>query len=90
MKPKDNPFRAQRIDSVRYRFLDSDWDFVRLRLHQLAYHAAIVGPEGSGKTTLQLELAEHLRQQGRTICWLRLRRDNRPQHALLVTQFVDA
>ena len=72
MRARDNPFRSERIQSLRYRFLDGAWDGLWTRLESLGFRAAIVGPQGSGKTTLLEELATRLRASGREIRELRL------------------
>ncbi len=78
MRACDNPFRTDRVLGVRYQFTNGDdWDALLARLHDLRYQAAIVGPEGSGKTTLQEDLAARLESQGRSVRWLRLTRENR-------------
>jgi hypothetical protein len=80
---RDNPFRVERVLRVRYRFEQpDDWDHLLQRLADLRWRAAIVGPEGAGKTTLQEDLADRLAAAGRPICWLRLNRENRRTAAL--------
>ncbi len=91
MRACDNPFRSDRVLSVRYRFLNGDdWESILGRLDELQYRAAIVGLEGAGKTTLHEELAERLKSQGQSVCWLRLNRENRHLASRLIEQaFVD-
>lgn len=75
MRARDNPFRTERVLRVRYQFVDdTGWDRLLERLEQSAYRGAIVGPEGTGKTTLQEGLADRLEAAGRTVCWLRFHR----------------
>ncbi|MCA9075445.1 MAG: hypothetical protein KDA93_10450 [Planctomycetaceae bacterium] len=63
---------------MRYRFPDgSDMEKLLHRLEALNFRAAIVGPEGSGKTTLQEDMAYELITRGHTIRWLRLNWENR-------------
>ena len=64
MKARDNPFAVERVQTIRYRPLDTTFDEILVRLHELNYRAAIIGPEGSGKTTLLEDLQEILRQKG--------------------------
>lgn len=64
IKARHNPFSAQRIDALTYRFITGDWDGLFLSLKRLNYRAAIIGPYGSGKTTLLEQLGNKLRQQG--------------------------
>jgi energy-coupling factor transporter ATP-binding protein EcfA2 len=64
MRARDNPFRTERLLSVRYRFHDFTQEEVLARLARCRYRGAIVGPEGSGKTTLLEELAAALADAG--------------------------
>lgn len=62
MKAKDNPFSVQHIKKIRYR--GADLDALVARFEEMTYCAAIVGPEGSGKTTLAEDLQNHLENKG--------------------------
>ena len=64
MKARDNPFAVERIGTIRYRPLNTTFDRLLARLHELNYRAAITGPEGSGKTTLLEDLQQVLEQKG--------------------------
>jgi chromosomal replication initiation ATPase DnaA len=64
MRPRDNPFNADRIDAIRYRPPHGTLDDILARLEELADRAAIVGPDGSGKTTLLHDLQEALESRG--------------------------
>ena len=89
MKARDNPFRTERLLSIRYRFQDSTaWQGLIERLAQLEYRAAIVGPEGFGKTTLQEDLDTRLQAEGRQTRWLRLNRNNRSIASELIEKFL--
>jgi hypothetical protein len=59
MKARVNPFRTDRVQGVRYRMRGETLEDLLDRLRKLGYRAAIVGPKGTGKTTLleDLELA---------------------------------
>jgi hypothetical protein len=59
----DNPFRAGRIEALRFRHDPSVDDLLR-RLQEQHGRGALVGPKGSGKTTLVLELAARLGELG--------------------------
>jgi len=72
MRARDNPFRTDRVLEVRYRPLRGTWDDLLTRLHALGYRAAIVGPQGSWKTTLLEDLAPRLRERGYAARELRL------------------
>ncbi len=64
MRARDNPFAVERIQTIRYRPLHTTFDRILARLHELNYRAAIIGPEGSGKTVLLEDLQQVLRQKG--------------------------
>jgi hypothetical protein len=65
MKARRNPFRSERVEGVRFRFLgDGTWDGLMARLAELGYRGAIVGSDGSGKTTLLDELAPRIAGAG--------------------------
>jgi hypothetical protein len=64
MRAADNPFSVDRIHQLRYQPRGWDWDQLISRLEILRFRAAIVGPEGSGKTTLMEDLAERLLNRG--------------------------
>jgi GTPase SAR1 family protein len=64
MKARDNPFAVERIQAIRYRPINTTFDRLLTRLHELNYRAAITGPEGSGKTTLLEDLQQVLEQKG--------------------------
>jgi hypothetical protein len=86
-RARDNPFRVDRVLQVRYRFEPGDdWDRLLQRLAAHRWRAAIVGPEGAGKTTLQEDLAGRLAAAGRPIRWLRLNRENRSTASAQVRQ----
>lgn len=64
MKAKDNPFAVERVGAIRYRPVNTTFDRLLARLHELNYRAAITGPEGSGKTTLLEDLQPILQDKG--------------------------
>jgi hypothetical protein len=64
MRARDNPFAVHRLHALRYRLGNGGWDVLLGRLRELAGRAAIVGPEGSGKTLLLEELAGRLAATG--------------------------
>jgi hypothetical protein len=54
---QDNPFRSERLDALTFRYPPGlDRAALLARLAALGGRAAIVGPEGSGKTTLSRDL----------------------------------
>lgn len=65
MRPRENPFRAQRLDGLSYRFsAGTSADSLLERFFRLGARAAIVGPHGHGKSTLLRALAAALHEQG--------------------------
>ncbi len=64
---RENPFRVERVESLRFRLGERGWAELMARLQAASGRGAIVGLEGSGKTTLLLELAQRLRAAGREV-----------------------
>ncbi len=60
----DNPFSAERLGQLSYRFVEGSWETLMDRLGKLDWRGAIVGPNGSGKTTLVEQLAPRLTDRG--------------------------
>lgn len=56
-RPADNPFASHRVEGLPYRHRGSSLPDLERRLTALGGRAAVVGPKGSGKTTLTWELA---------------------------------
>jgi hypothetical protein len=75
MRAGDNPFRSERLHAIRYRLAGRSWDDLMARLAALDTRAALVGPEGHGKSTLLEAIGERLAARGFGIQRLRLRRD---------------
>jgi hypothetical protein len=57
---RDNPFASHRVESLKYRYPGFNFDEAVAQLEQMQWRAAILGPHGTGKTTLLLELHRHL------------------------------
>jgi len=76
-KPRENPFRSERIDALAYRPQGWTWDDLLGRLESLDRRAAVVGPHGSGKTTLLESLAPRIEARGFACRPHRLRRGER-------------
>lgn len=56
-RPADNPFASHRVEALPYRYCGSSPRVLEERLADMGGRAAVVGPKGSGKTTLTGELA---------------------------------
>ena len=72
MKPRDNPFRSRCIDAIEYRPQGISWSDLLRRVNVLRFRAAIVGPHGTGKTTLMERLHHHYLQQDFSLAHVRL------------------
>jgi hypothetical protein len=78
MRARDNPFRVERLGRLAYRLEATRWDELLARLAALDHRAALVGPEGRGKSTLLAELGERLaRERGLRLRAVTLRRGER-------------
>ena len=61
---KNNPFATDRVLQIRYMPQTCTWDELLARLKAMHYRAAIVGTDGTGKTTLIEDIARRLTEQG--------------------------
>jgi len=77
MRAYDNPFATSRVLSVRYEFPDGGPGTLLARLERLRYRGAIVGPHGTGKTTLLEDLQTPLANLGFRVTHLRLDAEHR-------------
>jgi hypothetical protein len=64
MLARDNPFRAERIETLRYRLDATGWSDLLRRFAAQGHRGVLVGPHGSGKTTLREELERRLAGNG--------------------------
>jgi hypothetical protein len=84
MKARDNPFRSARIDALAFRDPAVTPEQLLERWRGLGRRGAIVGPHGTGKTTLLAALVARLEDRGTPVIGLRLRADAaRPSPAAL-------
>jgi hypothetical protein len=72
MRARDNPFAAGRVDRLRYRLDQADWEALIERLKENRWSGAIVGPHGSGKTTLLEEIGLRVAGRGLTVASVQL------------------
>jgi hypothetical protein len=77
MKARDNPFRSERIDALRYRADDFSWEELEARLVEAGGRGALVGPKGRGKTTLLDEWAARCEARGERVIRQRIREGQR-------------
>lgn len=89
MRPRDNPFSAQRLQAVRFRLADITWDELLDRLAAHGWRAAVVGPHGCGKTTLLEDLAGRLAGRGWCVRTATLRRGDRRLGAVRAAELFD-
>jgi hypothetical protein len=69
---RDNPFRSRRVLTVRYSLPEAQWSELVSRVSRPGFRGAVVGPHGSGKTTLVEDLVSRLHRRGFRTRWLRL------------------
>lgn len=76
MKAENNPFRSVAVDSLRFRLGPAEQRQILERLRLNDWRGCIVGPEGTGKTTLLEDLEAPIRASGVTVEWIRLNLDS--------------
>jgi len=68
MKPRENPFRSECVEGLRYRVSgvapEALMPMLLERFAGLGLRGALVGPKGHGKTTLLEAFADYLRREG--------------------------
>jgi len=73
-----NPFRVSKLEGLQYRFPPGkNWKLLENRFEELHRRGAIIGPHGSGKTTLVEEWVLRRRKRGKRILKLRLSTEER-------------
>lgn len=71
MKAKDNPFRSSILDSLPFIFNKGNMNTIINTLEHNNWKGAIVGPKGTGKTTLLEQIGETLTARGFKITTVR-------------------
>jgi hypothetical protein len=65
MKARENPFTSDRIENLAFRFPGTQtWDTLLARLEANQFRGSIVGPHGSGKSTVMEQLVPRLEERG--------------------------
>lgn len=77
MRACDNPFRSERVLQVRYRVQGATWEELLERWRAVGRRGAIIGPHGTGKTTLLETLEPRLHAQGFSTRFIRLNTERR-------------
>jgi hypothetical protein len=77
MRACDNPFRSERVLQVRYQLQGATWEDLLARWQERQRRGAIIGPHGTGKTTLLESVEPRLREQGLDTRFLRLNTEQR-------------
>lgn len=72
MNAHENPFRSATVAELRYRLGAEERSGLVKRLRGYGWRACLLGPEGTGKTTLLEDLEATIRAAGREVCWIRL------------------
>ena len=67
-----NPFRVAKTDALSYRPPGGGWDEMLARLEAMGWRGAVVGPHGSGKSTLIRSLVPRLAGRGFAVHTARL------------------
>ncbi|TWT60249.1 hypothetical protein [Rubinisphaera italica] len=72
---RKNPFATEHLLSIPYLYQDTSLNELIERFEQMGSRAALVGPEGHGKTTLQETMAAEYERRGVKTHWIRVSRD---------------
>ena len=85
-----NPFRVERIHALSFEPVGATWPELMQRLEQARFRAAIVGPHGTGKTTLLNELGRRLADSGFRVEHVRYNAEHRPTSFAELANLLDA
>ncbi len=76
MKARENPFASCCLHQIPYIPVKMPWREIKGRVESLRYRAAILGPEGSGKTALLFHLQSLLERRGLETVYLQVYKRN--------------
>ena len=76
MRAHENPLRTECLHRLAFRAKDFTWPVFLNNLDRCGDRGLIVGPKGSGKTTLIGDLLERLRSRGQSVHSVRLDPDS--------------
>ena len=79
MHANNNPFRRSEIAKLRYKLNDVQMHALTSLLQKHHYSGVILGPHGTGKSTLLEDLQSRLTDLGRSTQYLRLHRESPKQ-----------
>jgi len=69
VRPSRNPFRTSAIERQRYRIAPSGFRELTQRIEANGYRGCILGPHGTGKSTLLEDLANLFEAKGHRVRW---------------------
>ncbi|MEW4490202.1 AAA family ATPase [Thalassoglobus sp. JC818] len=75
MRARANPFRSERIDNLSYQFETGSLEQLIAVIEERNFRGAIVGPKGTGKTTLFKDLFNELQKRRFSVALLRFQDD---------------
>ncbi|QDT31719.1 AAA family ATPase [Thalassoglobus polymorphus] len=90
MKARENPFRVDRVHALPFEFENDSFNLFYSRLKAAHFRGAIIGPHGTGKTTLLNELQNQLQQAGIPYKALRLMDDGRDSNKVRIQEWLDS
>ncbi len=64
MKARNNPFSSRNVEALTFRHAYIRFHEIMHRLKNMSYRASIIGPKGSGKTTLIEQIGKELAGEG--------------------------
>lgn len=75
MNANQNPFRSSAIDNIRYQLSADEKTGLIDQLEEQGWRSSIVGPRGTGKTTLLEDLEPSIQARGWRTQWVRLKEE---------------